>query len=79
MRTRHAPYLKMKTRDPLQKLQGREDREIDIVAREHDYTCFIEVKGRKDDAFGFPRNRWTIQKEKDQACIGDIYDKQQDA
>lgn len=29
--------------------------EIDIIAREREYTCFIEVKGRKSDLFGEPQ------------------------
>lgn len=47
--------------------------EIDIVAREHDYTCFIEVKGRKDDAFGFPAESVDYTKRKRIRLVSEIF------
>lgn len=47
--------------------------EIDIVAREHDYICFIEVKGRKDDAFGLPAESVDYKKRKRIRLVSDIY------
>lgn len=47
--------------------------EIDIVAREHDYICFIEVKGRKDDAFGLPAESVDYKKRKRIRLVSDIF------
>ena len=37
--------------------------EIDIIARDHEYIVFIEVKYRKTRAFGYPREAVTYQKQ----------------
>ena len=37
--------------------------EIDIVAREKDVLCFIEVKARKSEAFGLPQEALTPAKQ----------------
>lgn len=38
--------------------------EIDIIAWEKDILCFIEVKTRTTDKFGFPENALTLHKQK---------------
>lgn len=37
--------------------------EIDIIAIDGDYTCFIEVKKRETKVFGLPREAVTYQKQ----------------
>lgn len=37
--------------------------EIDIIAYEGDILCFVEVKFRKDDTFGLPREAVNYQKQ----------------
>lgn len=36
--------------------------EIDIIARDHEYIVFIEVKYRKTEQFGYPREAVTYSK-----------------
>lgn len=38
--------------------------EIDIIARDHEYIVFIEVKYRKTKQFGYPREAVTYQKQR---------------
>lgn len=38
--------------------------EIDIIARDHEYIVFIEVKYRRTKQFGYPREAVTYQKRK---------------
>lgn len=38
--------------------------EIDIIAKNHEYIVFIEVKYRKTGQFGFPREAVTYQKQR---------------
>ncbi|MCK5179180.1 MAG: YraN family protein [Candidatus Omnitrophica bacterium] len=38
--------------------------EIDIIAKDHDTVCFIEVKTRKSDAFGSPFESVTKAKQR---------------
>ncbi len=38
--------------------------EIDIIARDHEYIVFIEVKYRKTKQFGYPREAVTYRKQK---------------
>src|SRR5690554_732505 len=47
--------------------------EIDIIARENGYLCFIEVKCRRSDAFGRPSEAVTRRKQRNIFRLADIY------
>lgn len=47
--------------------------EIDIIARDAEYICFIEVKTRRSDTFGTPGESVTIPKQKKIHRIAAIY------
>lgn len=51
--------------------------EIDIVAREEDTVCFIEVKTRRSDKFGFPQEAIlrTKQRQISKVALGFLKDK----
>lgn len=38
--------------------------ELDLVAKDGEYLCFIEVKYRKSDAFGYPEEAVTPSKQR---------------
>lgn len=38
--------------------------EIDLIAKDGEYVCFIEVKYRKSDRFGTPEDAVTVSKQK---------------
>ncbi len=38
--------------------------EIDIIAKDYEYTVFIEVKYRKSELYGYPRQAVNINKQK---------------
>lgn len=38
--------------------------ELDIVARDHEYVVFVEVKARQDGSFGDPEEAVTLQKQR---------------
>ncbi len=47
--------------------------EIDIIAREAEYICFIEVKTRKSYSFGIPSEAVTIKKQEKIKLLAAIY------
>lgn len=47
--------------------------EIDIIARDGEYICFIEVKARSSNIFGTPGEAVTYQKQKKIRQIASIY------
>lgn len=47
--------------------------EIDIIARDGEYICFIEVKTRKTAVYGLPREAVTLHKQKKIRQIASIY------
>lgn len=47
--------------------------EIDIIARNDEYICFIEVKARSSNSFGTPIEAVTLQKQKKIRQIASIY------
>jgi len=51
--------------------------EIDIIAREKDTVCFIEVKARRSDKFGFPQEAVlrTKQRQISKVALGFLKDK----
>jgi putative endonuclease len=38
--------------------------EVDIIARDGDTICFVEVKGRSSDRFGLPQEALSVAKQK---------------
>ena len=57
------------------KLNYRDGRigEIDIIAREGEYICFIEVKTRKSYSFGVPSESVTFKKQEKIKLLASIY------
>ncbi len=47
--------------------------EIDIIARDGRYLCFIEVKFRKDSSFGTPEEAVSFQKQKKICKVSKFY------
>jgi len=47
--------------------------EIDIIARDAEYICFIEVKTRRSYSFGFPCEAVTFSKQEKIKLIASIY------
>ncbi len=47
--------------------------EIDIIASENDYICFIEVKTRSGKLFGMPSESVNINKQKKIKMLAQIY------
>ncbi len=47
--------------------------EIDIIAREGEYICFIEVKTRKSCSFGNPSESVTFKKQEKIKLLASIY------
>ena len=47
--------------------------EIDIIAREGEYICFIEVKTRKSYSFGIPSESVTFKKQEKIKLLASIY------
>jgi putative endonuclease len=47
--------------------------EIDIIARDGKYLCFIEVKYRKSERFGYPEASVTLSKQKQICKISKFY------
>lgn len=47
--------------------------EIDVIAREGDTLCFIEIKARTDDAFGSPLEAVTRRKQRQIARVASLY------
>ncbi len=47
--------------------------EVDIIAKDGDYLCFIEVKYRKDDNFGSPEEAVSLQKQKKICNVSRFY------
>lgn len=47
--------------------------EVDIIAREKEYLCFIEVKTRTSTAFGSPAESVTYKKRQNIKKIASIY------
>lgn len=47
--------------------------EIDIIAKNAEYICFIEVKTRKSYSFGAPSEAVTFQKQEKIKLIASIY------
>ena len=47
--------------------------EIDIIAREGQYICFIEVKTRKSYSFGVPSESVTFKKQEKIKLLASIY------
>ena len=38
--------------------------ELDLIARDGEYICFIEVKYRRDSTFGYPEEAVTVSKQR---------------
>ena len=47
--------------------------EIDIIARDKSYLCFIEVKFRKDDNFGAPQEAVSLSKQRRICKVSKFY------
>ena len=47
--------------------------EVDIIARDGKYLCFIEVKYRKDDSFGKPEEAVSLNKIKHICKVSTFY------
>ncbi len=47
--------------------------EIDIIARDEGYLCFIEVKFRKDDNFGAPQEAVSFSKQRKICKVSKFY------
>ena len=47
--------------------------EIDIIAKDGDYTCFVEVRLRKNDFYGSPTETVDIHKQKKIICAAKAY------
>ena len=47
--------------------------EIDIIARDGKYLCFIEVKFRKDDSYGLPEEAVNYHKQKQICKVSKFY------
>lgn len=47
--------------------------EVDIIAREKDYICFLEVKTRKNMAFGAPSEAVGIRKRQNITRLAAVY------
>lgn len=47
--------------------------EIDIIARDKEYLCFIEVKFRKDSNYGKPQEAVNISKQKKISKVSRFY------
>ncbi len=47
--------------------------EIDIIAKDDKYLCFIEVKYRSDDFFGEPQEAVNFRKQKHICKVSDFY------
>ncbi len=47
--------------------------EVDIIALDGGYLCFIEVKYRKDESFGLPEEAVSFQKQKKICKVSKFY------
>ncbi|ABN51993.1 MAG TPA: YraN family protein [Hungateiclostridium thermocellum] len=47
--------------------------EIDIISREKDYICFVEVKARSSLGYGYPREAVNIRKQENIRRLAQIY------
>ena len=47
--------------------------EIDIISRESNYVCFIEVKTRSSDEYGLPREAVDYRKQENIRKLAQIY------
>ena len=47
--------------------------EVDIIARDGRYLCFIEVKFRKDDRYGEPQEAVTVSRQKHICNVSKFY------
>ncbi len=47
--------------------------EVDIIARDDKYLCFIEVKYRKDCSFGFPEEAVSYKKRQHICKVSEFY------
>ncbi len=47
--------------------------EVDIIARDNKYLCFIEVKFRSDDRYGEPQEAVTLSKQKRICNVSKFY------
>lgn len=57
-------YLKEQNAELLTKNFYFRGGEIDLIAKDGEYVCFIEVKYRKNNCFGFPEEAVTLSKQK---------------
>ncbi|HOM02734.1 MAG TPA: YraN family protein [Acetivibrio sp.] len=47
--------------------------EIDIISREKDYICFVEVKSRSTFQYGYPREAVNLRKQENIRRLAQIY------
>ena len=47
--------------------------EVDIIARDDRYLCFIEVKFRKDENYGLPEEAVSLAKQKKICKVSEFY------
>ena len=66
-------YLKSKGLKILEKNYKNAFGEIDIIAKDGEYTAFIEVKTRSGDAFGAPSEAVDYRKQQKYARIASAY------
>ena len=66
-------YLESKNYKILEKNFRCRSGEIDIIALDGDYIVFIEVKYRKDNSFGFPRESINYHKQRNISKVAAYY------
>lgn len=47
--------------------------EVDIIAKEAEYICFIEVKTRRTSSFGIPSEAVNYRKQQKIRCVAQLY------
>ncbi len=66
-------YLRSQAADVVEKNFSCRQGEVDIIAKDGRYLCFIEVKYRKDEEFGLPEEAVSLKKQKKICKVSKFY------